>query len=184
MNEYTEGKSMSEPQNPTPQPPPEQILDQPVVIGDFDAELKKTKRGVGKLTLGLGAAVLLVASFFGGIATHAAIATPAAQATQPQQRPGGGRQFQPPGASGAPGAPGARGTAGAIDHIDGTNVYVKTQDGRTVKVSTSDTTRVRISQDGKLTDLKPGSTVIVQGDTGSDGTVTAQTITEQQFARG
>ena len=181
MSESMEGKSMSEPQNPMQQPP-EQILGQPVVIGDLDAELKQTKRGVGKLTLGLGAAVLLVASFFGGIATHAAIAKPAAQTAAQPQRPAG-RQFpgqngQTPGGTGAP-----RGTAGTIDHVDGTDVYVKTQDGRTVKVSTSDTTQVRVTQDGKLADLKAGSTIIVQGDTGSDGTVTAQTITEQQFAR-
>jgi hypothetical protein len=174
---------MSEPQNPAEHQQPEQILDQPVIIGDFNAELKKTKRGVGKVTLGLGAAVLLVASFFGGIATHAAIAKPAAAAPAQQRTPGANRQLPPGAAPGGQGAA-ARGTAGAVDHIDGTDVYVKTQDGKTVKVSTSDTTRVRISQDGKLADLKPGSTVVVQGNTGSDGTVTAQTITEQQFARG
>ena len=176
---------MSEPQNPAQQQP-EQILDRPVVMGDFNTELKKTKRGVGRLTLGLGAAVLLVATFFGGVATHAAIAKPADQSAQQNQRPGA-RQFGGQNGQGAPGQGGqngARGTAGAIDHVDGTDVYVKTQDGRTVKVSTSDTTRIRISQDGKLADLKPGSTVIVQGSTGSDGTVTAQTITEGQFARG
>jgi hypothetical protein len=175
---------MSEPQNPAEHQQPEQILDQPVIIGDFNAELKKTKRGVGKVTLGLGAAVLLVASFFGGIATHAAIAKPAAAAPAQQRTPGANRQFPGQGGQGPGGTGTPRGTAGAIDHVDGTDVYVKTQDGRTVKVSTSDTTRVRISQDGKLADLKPGSTVIVQGDTGSDGTVTAQSITKQQFARG
>jgi hypothetical protein len=176
---------MSEPQNPGPQQPiPEQILDRPVVIGDFNAELKKSKRGLGKVTLGLGAAVLLVAAFFGGIATHSAIAKPAAAASNDQNpaRANGNRQF--PGGGGQNGQnAGARGTIGTIDHVDGTDVYVKTQDGRTVKVSTSDTTRVRISQDGKLADLKPGSNVVVQGSTGGDGTVTAQTITEGQFAR-
>ena len=176
---------MTEPQNPGPQPIPEQILDRPVVMGDFDAELKKSKRGFGKVTVGLVGAVLLVGAFFGGIATHAAIAKPAA-ASSNQQNPargnGNGRQV-PGGAGGQNGQNGQRGTVGTIDHIDGTDVYVKTQDGRTVKVSTSDTTRVRISQDGKVSDLKPGSTVAVQGNTGSDGTVTAQTITEGQFVR-
>lgn len=148
---------------------------------DFNTELKSAKRGVGKLTLGLGAAVLLVAAFFGGVATHAAIAKPTEAAAQQNQRPGGGRQF--PGA-GQGNQNGLRGTAGTIDHVDGTEVYVKTQDGRTVKVSTSDSTRVRLSQEGKLSDLKQGSTVIVQGSTASDGTVTAQTITEGQLPRG
>ena len=180
---------MSEPQNPGPsgpQPVPEQILDRPVVIGDFNAELKKSKRGVGKVTLGLGAAVLLVASFFGGIATHAAIAKPAAASANQQNpaRGNGNRQFPGGGQNGQNGqGAGARGTIGTVDHVDGTDVYVKTQDGRTVKVSTSDSTRIRISQDGKIADLKQGSNVVVQGSTGSDGTVTAQTITEGQFAR-
>lgn len=184
----SERNVMSEPQNPGPQPVPEQILDRPVVIGDFNAELKKSKRGIGKVTLGLGAAVLLVASFFGGIATHAAIAKPAAASANQQNPARGNRQF--PGGTGGQngqtpgqGQGGARGTAGTVDHVDGTDVYVKTQDGRTVKVSTSDSTRIRISQDGKVADLKAGSTVIVQGSTGGDGTVTAQTITEGQFAR-
>ena len=178
---------MTEPLNPQQQPP-EQILDRPVIMGDFDAELKKTKRGFGKLTLGLSAAVLLVAAFFGGVATHAAIAkpasaTPAAQNQRPRQF--GGQNGQgTPGQNGQNAQNGFRGTAGTLDHVDGTDVYLKTQDGRTVKVSTSDTTRVRITQDGKLSDLKPGSNIVVQGSTGSDGTVTAQSITEGQFARG
>ena len=182
---------MSEPQNPAEQPPPEQILDRPVVMGDFDAELKKSKRGMGKLTLGLVGAVLLVGSFFGGVATHAAIAKPAAASASPAQNRPGGRQFgngQFGGQNGQGGAQngqaGPRGAVGTIDHVDGTDVYLKTADGRTVKVSTSDSTRIRISQDGKLADLKPGSNVVVQGSTGSDGTVTAQTITEGQFGRG
>jgi hypothetical protein len=179
---------MTEPQNPGPQPVPEQILDRPVVMGDFNQELKKSKRGFGKVTLGLGAAVLLVASFFGGVATHAAIAKPAAASSnQNQARGNGNRQFPGGGGTGGgqngQGTPGARGTVGTVDHVDGTDVYVKTQDGKTVKVSTSDTTRIRITQDGKVADLKAGSNVIVQGTTGSDGTVTAQTITEGQFAR-
>ena len=176
---------MTEPRNPEQQPP-EQILDRPVIMGDFDTELKKTKRGFGKLTLGLAGAVLLVAAFFGGVATHAATAKPAeaSPAAEQNQRP---RQFGGQNGQGVPGQNGQnglRGTAGTIDHVDGADVYVKTQDGRTVKVSTSDTTRVRITQDGKLSDLKPGSNIIVQGNTGSDGSVTAQTITEGQFARG
>jgi hypothetical protein len=163
---------------------PEQILNQPVGGEDLTTELKQTKRSVSKLTLGLGAAVLVVAAFFGGVATHAAIADNP-QSTTPQAnngRPFGGGQVPGQGGQGGPG--GLRGgTAGTIDHVDGTDVYVKTPDGRTIKVSTSDTTQVRITEEGKLSDLKAGDTVIVQGSTGGDGTVTAQTITEG-LARG
>ena len=58
-------------------------------------------------------------------------------------------------------------------------MYVKTAQGTDVKVSTSDSTTVGVTQPGKLSDLKPGATVVVQGQAGDDGTVTAQAITQQ-----
>ncbi len=58
-------------------------------------------------------------------------------------------------------------------------MFVKTQNGEIVKVSTSDTTKVQITSDGKLTDLKAGQQVVVQGQPGEDGTVTAQTVTQR-----
>jgi hypothetical protein len=187
---------MSQPEPPYPQPvpqvpqgQPDQILDQPIVMGDLDAELKQNKRSIGKATIGLVAAVLLVGAFFGGVATHAALAKPAP--TQNTAAPGNGRQFpgggQFPGGTGqgnngqGPGAGFRGGTAGTIDHIDGTTVYVKTQNGSVVKVSTTDSTQVRLTQQGKVSDLKPGETVIVQGDTGTDGTVAANAITQGQL---
>jgi hypothetical protein len=162
---------------------PEQILNRPVGGEDLTEELKQTKRSVSKLTLGLGAGVLVVAAFFGGVATHAAVADKAQPAAQGNNRP---RQFPGAGQGGQNGQGGGGfrgGTVGTIDHVDGKDVYVKTPDGKTVKVSTSDSTQVRISQQGAVTDLKAGETVVVQGSTGSDGTVTAQTIT-QGLARG
>ena len=56
---------------------------------------------------------------------------------------------------------------------------MKTAQGTDVKVSTSDSTTVGVTQQGKLADLKPGSTVVVQGQAGDDGTVAAQAITQQ-----
>ncbi len=156
---------------------PDQILNQPVASTDLTAELKQSKRSMGKVTIGLIAAVLLAGAFFGGVATQAAVADepqPAAQG--PRLFPGG---QGPGGGSGA----GRNGAIGTIDRIEGGDIYVKTMDGRTVKVSTSDSTKVRVSQDGALSDLQAGQNIAVQGSTGSDGTVTAQTIT-QQPARG
>jgi hypothetical protein len=163
-------------QPPANQPGPEHVIDRPVGTEDLTAELKQTKRSVNRLTIGLGAAVVLVAVFFGGVATHAALADePATAGARPGQgsRPGG------VGVPGQGGGVGARGTIGTIDRIEGGEIYVKTPDGRTVKVSTSDSTEVRVSQEGELADLQTGLTVVVQGSTGSDGTVTAQTITQQ-----
>jgi hypothetical protein len=173
------------------QPPvqPEEILNRPVANVDLASELTKNKRSFGKVTLGLGGAVLLVGAFFGGVATHAAVAKPAPAAASQNGRPGGGRFGGGAGQGGGTGQGGTGGgfrggTAGTIDHVDGTDVYVKTQDGRVVKVSTSDTTQVRITQQGKVSDLKAGQNVIVQGQAGQDGTVSAQAITEGQFRPG
>jgi hypothetical protein len=162
-----ERNAMSEPH------PQDDLLNQPVAE-DLSTELKQNKRSMSKLTLGLLGAVVVVTAFFGGIATHAAIAdnkTPQAAA------PGGGRQFNFNGGGGG-GGPQGRGTAGTVDRIEGTDIYVKTPDGRTVKVSTSDSTKVRVNKEGALSDLKQGQTVVVQGSAGSDGTVAAQTITQ------
>ncbi|TCO65239.1 hypothetical protein [Actinocrispum wychmicini] len=173
-----------------PQQQPEQVIGTPVG-GNIDQELTQAKRGVGKVTIGLGVAVLVVAAFFGGIWVHSATAssnTPAAAGPQGPGgggrngtgRPGGGVPGQGgPGGQGGQGGGGFRGgTAGTIDHIDGTTVYVKMQNGTVVKVSTTDSTKVELTQPGKLTDLKAGDGVLVQGQRGSeDNSVTAQAIT-------
>jgi cytochrome c-type biogenesis protein CcmE len=152
-----ERNAMSEPQ------PQDDLLNQPVATEDLSAELKQSKRSMSKLTLGLLAALVVVAAFFGGIATHAAIADD----TTPQAAgPGGGRQFN------------FRGTVGTVEKVEGTDIYVKTPDGRTVKVSTSDATKVRVNKEGALSDLQQGQSVVVLGSAGSDGTVAAQTITQ------
>jgi hypothetical protein len=46
-------------------------------------------------------------------------------------------------------------------------------------VSTSESTTVGVTQQGKPADLKPGSTVVVQGQAGEDGTVAARAITQE-----
>ena len=157
-------------------------LDKPLDDGDITTELKQAKTGFGKTTVILGVVVLAIVAFVGGVFVQKSFGstnnTPNRSA---RQFPNGS---QPP--SGSPrngqGGFGGRGTAGTIDHVDGTTVYVKTQNGTVVKVSTSDSTKVQVTQDGKLTDLKAGSQVVVQGQQGGDGSVTAQTITQRQPA--
>jgi Domain of unknown function (DUF5666) len=165
---------------------PEEVVARPVG-GDIDQELGQAKRGFGKATIGLGAGVLVVAAFFGGVWVHSATAgsnsTPVAQTPRGNGGgrfgggyPGGGT---PPSGANAPGGVGGglRGTAGTIDRVEGNTVYVKMPNGTEVKVSTTDSTRVEVSQEGKLTDLKPGTSVVVQGQRSEDNAVQAQTIT-------
>ncbi|HEU5469831.1 MAG TPA: hypothetical protein VFV67_04205 [Actinophytocola sp.] len=156
--------------------PQEDLLNRPVATGDLTTELKANKRSMSKLTIGLAVAVVVVAAFFGGIATHAAIADD----NQPVAGPGGGRFFNGPGGGGGQGGPqGAnRGTIGTVEKVEGTDVYVKRPDGSTVKVTTSDSTEVRVNKEGALSDLAQGQTVVVQGEAGQDGTVKAETISQ------
>jgi hypothetical protein len=161
-----------------PTPTAEQIVASPANAGDLAQEMKQVAQPFGKLTLWLAAIVVLAVAFGGGVWTHAALAgtstaaAPARAGGQPAQatgQTGAGRQ----GAGGA-----ARGTTGTIDRVEGTTVYVKTQQGTEVAVSTSDTTKVDVATPGAVADLKPGATIVVQGATGTDGKVTAQTITQ------
>lgn len=154
-------------------------LDQPLE-NDLSAELQERKTGVGRTTVVLGVAVLAIVAFVGGVfvqKSFGAAEAPTRQTASARQFPGGGTP--PSGVNRQGGGQFGRGTVGTIDHVDGTTVYVKTQNGQVVKVSTSDSTKVEISSEGELADLKAGQQVVVQGQAGSDGTVTGQTITQR-----
>jgi hypothetical protein len=169
-----------------PEPTAEQIIANPAVGGDLNAEMRRAAKPFSRATLVLAGLVVLAIAFGGGAWTHAAFGsssstptrpsggTQGTQGTQGGQQGGTGQQ-QGGGFRGA----GGRGTTGTVDHVDGTTVYVKTAQGTDVKVSTSDSTTVGVTQQGKLSDLKPGSTVVVQGQAGDDGTVAAQAITQE-----
>jgi len=160
------------------EPSPEQIIADPAVGGDLNEEMRRAAKPFSRTTLVLAGLVVLAIAFGGGAWTHAAFGSSSPSAPT---RPAAGAQGGTQGTAGQGGFRGAggRGTTGTVDHVDGTTVYVKTAQGNDVKVSTSDSTTVGVTQQGKLSDLKPGSTVVVQGQAGDDGTVAAQTITQQ-----
>jgi hypothetical protein len=89
------------------------------------------------------------------------------------------------GASGAAGATGARAgnpfagaggaTVGTVKLVDGTNVYVQDAQGNTVKVTTSPGTQITVGKAGTVSQLTPGSTVIIQGTQNAAGTSLAAT---------
>jgi hypothetical protein len=139
------------------------------------------RRLANRGTFVLGVLVLLVGGFVAGAQVQKHWGTaPAAQASNPFGN------FPRTGASGFPGAaPGAvagggggGATTGTVKLVDGNTVYIQTADGNTVTIKTSGTTSVQVSQAGSLKDLKAGATVSVEGQTGSDGTVTATRITK------
>ena len=165
---------------PAVEPTAEQIVASPAVDGDLNAEMRRAAKPFSRTTLVLAGLVVLAIAFGGGAWANAAFgsttpARPSGAAGGAQARTQGGTGQQGAGFRGA----GGRGTTGTVDRVDGTTVYVKTAQGDDVKVSTSDSTTVGVTQQGKLSDLKPGATVVVQGQAGEDGTVTAQAITQE-----
>lgn len=171
-------------------------MNQPVG-GDIDKELRAAGKGVSKVTIGLAVAVLVALAFGGGALVHKALASPATAAPAAGQGRGGG--YGGPGGGGFPGGgyggqgvpgqggqgvpgQGRGGTVGTVDHVEGSTVYVKTQDGKLVKVSTSDSTTVDLVTKGALTDLAAGDPVVVQGQQAEDGSVTARALTRRQAA--
>ncbi|WP_037366250.1 DUF5666 domain-containing protein [Amycolatopsis orientalis] len=164
---------------PIPTPPeeparPEDLISEPAVQGDLTAELKQVARPFGKPTLVLAGLLVLALAFAGGAWTHAAFG-PSSGTSSARTAPADGQQGTGFGGRTA----GGRGTVGTVEKVDGSTVTVKTPQGSEVTVSTSDSTTVGVTQPGKLSDLKPGQTVTVQGRTGSDGSVTAQAIVAQ-----
>ena len=75
-------------------------------------------------------------------------------------------------------------TSGTIVSIDGTTIAVKAQDGTQKTVTTSTDTMVTKTSASSVGALKKGETVTVIGATGSDGSVTATTISEGAGLRG
>jgi hypothetical protein len=81
-------------------------------------------------------------------------------------------------ASGFPGAAGggSRPTTGTVAYLAGDSLYVTNSEGNTVKVNTSVATSVTETVKTKVKSIHPGETVTVTGATGSNGAVSAESI--------
>lgn len=166
--------------------------------GDLDSELAaRPPRRLSTLTLVLGAGVMLVAGVIVGIQVQKATGVTSGPTGAPgaamrqgagpggfsgysgfgngQQGGQGAGQGQGPGQGG-----GGRGgmTVGTVQRVEGEKVYLQTTDGSVVTVNTTDETSVRLTKEGKVADLKPGGTVVVQGARAEDGSVSATAINE------
>ncbi|GAA3149054.1 hypothetical protein [Nonomuraea salmonea] len=165
-------------------------LDSSPFPGDLREELAvRPARGLSKVTLALGAGVVLVAGILIGIQAHSAFGSsggsggsPGRSLGTPQagpsrqaasgERPGGvGREGRRPGGFGG-------GTTGTVEKVEDGTVHLKTVTGESVTVATTGETTVQISRPGKVADLKPGATIVVRGTPDADGTVTAASITQ------
>ena len=168
---------------PSAEPTAEQIVATPAVEDDLTADLRRAARPLSKPTMALAGVTAAVVVFAGGAWTHAAFgsssssssgrgATPSA----PARAGYGGGGFT---GGTVRGATAARSTTGTIESIDGTKITLRTAQGGEVTVSTTDSTTVAVSQAAKLSDLKPGASVVVQVQQGDDGTLTTPSIIQQ-----
>ncbi len=149
-----------------------------------------------RATVVLGALVLIVGGFLGGIQAQKQWGATTTAATgragfggsggYPNFAGGTGRgQFgggtgtgtgTGTGATGG-GTQAAAGTTGTVKLVDGNTIYLTTADGATVIVTTTGKTTVSTAAKGSLKDIKAGQTVTVQGAAGSDGSVAATSVT-------
>lgn len=164
-------------------------------------ELATPRRGMSKVTMALGAGVILVAGVIIGIqaqktfgdAGGTARGGGAAGAAQGASGPGGAGQG-PNGQGGfgrggfGPGGQGGGGfgnaTIGTVKSIDGDTIRIETPQGATVTVRTSADTRVQVTKTGKVSDLEEGGTVVVQGERADDGTIDATAVSQGGGMRG
>jgi hypothetical protein len=86
------------------------------------------------------------------------------------------------GAGGAGAAPGGAAAgaaaAGQVKRVDGLNIFVTDAQGNEVKVVTTPSSRFTRTGPGSLQEVRPGDAVIVQGQKGDDGVVTATAVAD------
>jgi ferric-dicitrate binding protein FerR (iron transport regulator) len=74
-------------------------------------------------------------------------------------------------------------TVGTVVLVDGSTVYVNTSNG-IVKVATTSSTKVSVTESGTAAQLKPGQSIVVQGSKSSNGNVSATSISEGGLGTG
>lgn len=139
------------------------------------------------------------AGFYAGVALEkrqvtsssptASAASPAGLAAGLQARfgaAGGGARGATggPGAAAGAGATGGQASVGTISSVSGRTLYVSGVSGNTIKVKLTGATKITKSLGVKRSALRPGDTIIVRGLTGSNGTVTAATVSDSAGTAG
>lgn len=154
---------------------PEDILSGPPTDDDLGSVLSErpSRRGLATSTGALLAIVVLAVTFVGGLL----IGRNTASSTETGTAIGALPTTFPSGAPGAVSGNGGNVTAGTVTRVDGNTVYVKTANGKTVKVLTDSGTQIQVTSEGTLADLSKGSNVFVQGSS-TGGAVKATRITE------
>ncbi|MGW4644925.1 hypothetical protein [Kitasatospora sp. NPDC004289] len=184
----------------TPQNGPAQETDplaSPPDARDIAAELAAPpRRKLPWPTLVLAAAVVATLGFVGGVQYQKgeggggnSAQGPRAGANQGQfpggyggtnRRAGGQNGQNGQNGQGLPNGQGGQGgfTRGTVKQVDGNTVYLTDANGNTVKVTTTDATKVQLAKQGKASDLTPGQSVTVVGTPDGSGGYAATQLTE------
>ncbi|HEY5344072.1 MAG TPA: hypothetical protein VIJ66_10515 [Solirubrobacteraceae bacterium] len=172
--------------DPIEEEEPDEWLEEPE---DLELPARPRRRLLTPIPLALLGVLLIAAGFIAGVqvqkgqtSTASTGGAPAGLASRFAALRGGtsGTGKTPAGAS-AGGFPGAgtgagRPTSGTVAYLDGNTLYVTSSEGNTVKVKTSPSTSVTKTVKTKVKGIYPGETVTVTGATGSNGTVSAESI--------
>ena len=127
---------------------------------------------IGIIVLGLGVGAAFGAGTAYGRGSAPKAATSAATASQGRT---GQSTTDSTGAAAFAAAGGRPAAFGTVESVSGNSIAVKTQSGTTT-VKTDDKTTIRKTVTGTLDDLTAGTSVVVTGDAGADGSVTATSI--------
>ena len=132
--------------------------------------------GPSKSTLMLAAITLVAVGFIGGLFVGKNMGDNSPQATFP----GGVGQNGPGFTNGngnAGGLPDGGVTVGTIKSIDGDTITLEMPNGDTIAVNVDSDTTIQVTEDGSLSDLGTGDTVVVAGSQ-DDGSIDASSISE------
>jgi len=138
---------------------------------------KAVKKNKGIITIVVITLVALGAGFFGGVQFQKSqkVKTPSGFQGGLQDGLGKGTTTTRNGTAGM-NRNGNQPVSGEITSIDDTGVTIKTADGGSKIIIFSSSTKVNKTTEGSKSDLTKGATVMIIGTTGTDGTVTAQTV--------
>lgn len=178
-----------------PAEPAHDILATPPDSRDITAELSAPpRRRMPWLTLCLAAGIVAAAAFSGGVwyerdhgngngggrspVAGGGFGQRAGGASGYGQRNGAGFGQGQGAGQGQGGGSSTTMTTGTVKVVDGRNLYLTDAQGNIVKITTGGGTKVKLSKDGKVSDLQPGDTVVVQGTQDSSGNVAASQVTE------
>jgi hypothetical protein len=133
------------------------------------------KMAKNSLILTIVAVVIVgVLGFYGGIQYQKSQRVSFSEGTPTQGMPTGASQQGRAGKQGNAG--GSTPVSGEITSVDKSTITIKTQDGSSKIIIYSISTKVNKTSEGSTSDLKVGEKVTAIGLEGSDGAVTAQSI--------